>query len=38
MNHIYGNLTRAGGKAPLDYAAFLKNTTEYEAVVTNART
>lgn len=38
IRHIYGDLTRAGGKDPLDFPAFLKNPAEYEAVVTNALT
>lgn len=38
IHHIYGDLTRAGGKDPLDFPAFLNNPTEYEAVVTNALT
>ena len=38
IQHIYGDLTRADGKDPLDFPAFLKNPTEYEAVVTNALT
>ena len=38
IQHIYGDLTRADGKDPLDFPAFLNNPTEYEAVVTNALT
>ncbi len=38
IQHIYGDLTRADGKDPLDFPAFLRNPTEYEAVVTNALT
>ncbi len=38
IQHIYGDLTRANGKDPLDFQAFMKNPTEYEAVVTNALT
>ena len=38
IQHIYGDLTRADGKDPLDFPAFLANPTEYEAVVTNALT
>ena len=38
IQHIYGYLTRADGKDPLDFPAFLANPTEYEAVVTNALT
>lgn len=38
IRHIYGDLTRADGKDPLDFPAFLQNPTEYEAVVTNALT
>ena len=36
LQYIYGELTRAGGKDPLDFPAFMRNPTEYEAVVTNA--
>ena len=38
IQHIYGDLTRANGKDPLDFPEFLKNPAEYEAVVTNALT
>ena len=38
IQHIYGDLTRKDGKDPFDFPAFLKNPTEYEAVVTNALT
>ena len=38
LQYIYGELTKAGGRDPLDYAAFRSNPTEYEAVVTDART
>lgn len=38
IQHIYGDLTRADEKDPLDFPAFLDNPTEYEAVVTNALT
>lgn len=38
IRHIYGDLTRAGGKDPLDFPAFLENPAEYEAAVTNALT
>lgn len=38
IRHIYGDLTRADGKDPLDFPAFLNNPAEYEAVVTNALT
>ena len=38
IQHIYGDLTRADGKDPLDFPAFLNNPTEYEAEVTNALT
>ena len=38
LQYIYGELTRAGGKDPLDFPAFMRNPTEYEAVVTNALT
>ena len=38
LQYIYGDLTREAGKDPLDFPAFLKNPTEYEAVVTNALT
>lgn len=38
LQYIYGTLTRADGKDPLDYRAVLRNPTRYEAVVTNALT
>ena len=38
LRYIYGALTQAGGKDPLDFPAFLSNPTVYEAVVTNAIT
>lgn len=38
LKYIYGELTCAKGKDPLDFDAFMKNPTEYEAVVTNALT
>ena len=38
LQYIYGDLTCAGGKDPLDFSAFMKNPTEYQAVVTNALT
>ncbi len=38
LQYIYGELTRSGGKDPLDFATFQSNPTEYEAVVTNALT
>lgn len=38
LQYIYGTLTRAGGKDPLDFEAVLRNPTRYEAVVTNALT
>lgn len=38
LQYIYGDLTRAAGKDPLDFSAFMKNPTRYEAVVTNALT
>lgn len=38
LQYIYGTLTRADGRDPLDCEAFLRNPTRYEAVVTNART
>lgn len=38
LQYIYGELTRAEGKDPLDFPAFMKNPTEYEVVVTNALT
>lgn len=38
LQYIYGDLTRAGGKDPLDFPAFCKNPTEYQVVVTNALT
>lgn len=38
IQHIYGDLTRADGKDPLDFPAFWNNPAEYEAVVTNALT
>lgn len=38
LQYIYGELTRTGGKDPLDYPAFLNNPAVYEAVVTNALT
>ena len=38
LQYIYGELTRTGGKDPLDYAAFQSNPAEYQAVVTNALT
>lgn len=38
LKYIYGELTRAAGKDPLDFPAFMRNPTEYEAVVTNALT
>lgn len=36
--YIYGTLTNADGKDPLDFPAFMKNPVEYQAVVTNAST
>ena len=38
LKYIYGELTRAQGKDPLDFPAFMRNPAEYEAVVTNALT
>lgn len=38
LQYIYGELTRTGGKDPLDFQAFMENPAEYEAVVTNALT
>lgn len=38
LQYIYGELTRSQGKDPLDFAAFLRNPTRYEAAVTNALT
>ena len=38
LQYIYGELTRAQGKDPLDFPAFMRNQAEYEAVVTNALT
>ena len=38
LQFIYGELTRAAGKDPLDFAAMQRNPAQYEAVVTNART
>lgn len=38
LQYIYGTLTCAAGKDPLDYEAILQNPTRYEAVVTNALT
>ena len=38
LQYIYGDLSRTGGKDPLDFPAFRDNPTEYEAVVTNALT
>ncbi len=38
LQYIYGELTRSDGKDPLDFSSFLQNPTQYEAVVTNART
>ena len=38
LKYIYGELTRAQGKDPLDFPALMKNPAEYEIVVTNART
>lgn len=38
LKYIYEDLTNSKGKDPLDFAAFLKNPAEYEAVVTNALT
>ena len=38
LKYIYGDLTCAEGKDPLDFSAFMKNPAEYEAVVTNALT
>ena len=38
LKYIYGDLTRADGKDPLDFPAFMENPAEYEAVVTNALT
>lgn len=38
LKYIYGELTCAKGKDPLDFDAFMKTPTEYEAVVTNALT
>ena len=36
LKYIYGDLTCADGKDPLDFPAFMKNPAEYQAVVTNA--
>lgn len=38
LQYIYGTLTRADGKDPLDYKAILNNPADYQAVVTNALT
>lgn len=38
IQHIYGDLTQANGKDPLNFQALLKNPTKYEAVATNALT
>lgn len=38
LQYIYETLTCADGEDPLDYEAFLRNPTHYEAVVTNALT
>lgn len=38
LRYIYGDLTRSDGKDPLDFAAFMSNPAEYQAVVTNALT
>ena len=38
LQYIYGELTCRDGKDPLDFSAFCKNPTAYEAVVTNALT
>ena len=38
LPYIYGELTRAGGKDPLDFPAFQNNPADYRAVVTNALT
>lgn len=38
LRYIYGELTRPGGRDPLDYPAFRDNPAAYQAVVTNALT
>ena len=38
LQYIYGTLTNSTGKDPLDFAALMRNSTEYQVVVTNART
>lgn len=38
LKYIYGDLTRADGRDPLDFSAFMKNPARYQAVVTNALT
>ena len=38
LKYIYGELTRAAGKDPLDFPAMANNPAEYEAVVTNGLT
>ena len=38
LQYIYGTLTNEGGPDALDYQALMANPTEFEAVVTDART
>lgn len=38
LNYIYGELTRADGKDPLNFPALMENPAEYQVVVTNALT
>ncbi len=38
LDYIYSELTNSTGEDPLDFAAIMKNPTEYEVVATNALT
>lgn len=38
LQYIYGELTKSGGKDPLDYPAIMRNPSDYRVVVTNALT
>ena len=36
FDYVYGDLCKAGGECPLDFAAIMENPAEYKIVATNA--
>ena len=38
LDYIYGTLSNSGGENPLDYESFMKSSTDFLAVATNAKT